>query len=77
MVLRRKESTNEVSTNKTRFTARDKAGKKYTWAFWRENGWWYLSDCDGYVRTLEKTWLESVPLIRLVLSNYDMTANIS
>jgi len=64
---------------KTRsFTAFYSDGSKYSLSFWRDgrNGW-MLRDHQGYVRTLENTWHDSVPRIRAVLENYGLTADIS
>ena len=49
------------------------------WAFGRSAkcGLWFLRDSDGYIRTLESTWLASVPMIQLVLGNYDMIAEVN
>jgi hypothetical protein len=38
---------------------------------------WFLEDYTGYVRTLERNWLDSVPRIRMILENHGMTAEIS
>ena len=53
--------------------------KVHIWAFGRSAkcGLWFLRDSDGYIRTLESTWLASVPMIQLVLGNYDMIANVN
>ncbi len=69
------ESTGKV----TAFFAHDKDGNRYRWSFWRDAaaGYWMLRDCDGYVRTMERTWTASVPRIQGTLANYDMTATIS
>ena len=63
----------------TRFTARDAEGLEYNWAFWYDSGYraWFLRDCDRYERRLEHTWIDSVPRIHAILSNYGMTADIS
>lgn len=67
----------------TTFTATDAAGNKYKWSFWRDpradnkKGLWFLKDPDGYVRSLENTWIDSVPRIRTILENHDMKADIS
>ena len=62
----------------TRFTARDAECVEYRWAFWYDPGYraWFLRDCDQYVRRMAETWIDSVPRIQMVLSNYGMSANI-
>ena len=70
---------NDESVKKTCLIARDSKGNKYLWKFWRSLGlgYWMLQDHDGYVRTLEARWIDSVPRIRLILHNYGLTsANI-
>ncbi len=69
------ESTGKV----TRFTATDADGNKHIWAFWRDAAAnrWMLRDSDGYVRTMEPTWLASVSRFQGTLNNYGMSANIS
>lgn len=62
---------------KTTFTATYKDGSKYKWAFEKDNYGWWLIDYEGVKRYLEKTWIDSVPIIHLILDNYGMTANIS
>lgn len=65
------------------FQAKDASGAPFRWAFWRDDGhgkyagYWMLRDHEGYVRTLESSWLDSVPKIRLILSNYGFYAEIS
>lgn len=63
---------------KTRFTATQN-GQRFTWKFWYDSTarLWFLEDYEGYVRTLESTWVDSVPRIRTVLANHDMVAEIS
>lgn len=63
----------------TRFTARDASGNEYRWAFWYDKGYkaWFLRDYEGYERRAGDNWRDSVPYIKMVLSNYGMTANIS
>lgn len=77
--------------SKAKLTVADAEGNKYSWRFWRETGmtWvctgrkprrldaWMLEDHEGCVRTLESTWADSVPCIRMILENYGLTANIS
>ena len=54
------------------------AEKRFRWTYWKEtNGFWMLKDPEGYVRTIEKTWKDSVPKIRTVLNNHAMEAEIS
>ena len=65
------------------FQAKDSSGTSFRWAFWRDGGhgknagYWMIRDHEGYVRTLERRWLDSVPRIRLILSNYGLHAEIS
>ena len=63
----------------TTFTAFDEQGNKYRWAFWFDKGYkvWFLRDHEGYVRRMAENWQDSVPRIRMVLSNYGMTAEVS
>jgi hypothetical protein len=42
-----------------------------------KSGLWYLRDHYGYIRTLASTWLDSVPMIQLVLGNYDLIAAVN
>mgnify|MGYP000845980654 FL=1 len=73
----------EPDVRKTAFTATyqgtgEDHGKKYKWKFYRhpKHGW-MLEDCEGYERPLEKTWIDSLPLIRRILSNHDMSCPLS
>ena len=66
-----------TDAKKKNFTAKDADGKRYTWKYWRRAGWWMLEDPHGYVRTLEKTWRDSLPHFHLILENHGLTANIS
>jgi hypothetical protein len=67
-----------MENKKKSFTA-FKAGHRYSWKFWRDaaSQLWFLEDYTGYVRTLERNWLDSVPRIRMILENHGMTAEIS
>jgi len=48
-------------------------GKSFTWSYHKGgSGYWVLTDYDGYERTLEKTWTESLPAIRQCLENHCM-----
>lgn len=57
------------------------------WAFWREpymtgvggatsGPCWMLRDLDGYVRCLERTWVDSLPVLRRIVENYGGTCSI-
>ena len=62
------------------FTARNKDGKTYRWQFWRDArppAYWMLKDHEGHIRTLERTWIDSVPHIHAILESYGMHADIS
>jgi hypothetical protein len=61
----------------TNFKATYIDGTKYTWSFYRDGKYWYLKDYTGYVRTLEKTWADSVPIIHTILGNYNMDTKLS
>jgi hypothetical protein len=65
----------------TTFTAKGfgaNEGKSFKWAFYRDTtGYWMLRDHTGYERTMEKTWIDTVPKIKMILGNHDMTADIS
>jgi len=68
---------------KTAFTAiyqgtGEDHGKKYKWKFYRhpKHGW-MLEDYEGYERPLEKTWIDSLPVIQRILSNHGMTCPLS
>ncbi len=63
----------------TRFTAKDAEGNSHSWAFWYDKGYkaWFLRDCDGYERRMADTWIDTAPRIRLILHNYDMTAEVN
>jgi len=61
----------------TAFTAHDADGKAYRWTFWRDGDYWMLRDYTGYLRTLEHTWIDSVPRIKSILEGHGMTADIS
>jgi hypothetical protein len=53
-------------------------GKPFTWKFYRDSKYgWTLIDFNGYERTLEKTWIDSLPVIRRILSNHGMTCPLS
>ena len=49
------------------------------WAFGRsrKSGVWFLRDHDGYIRTLESTWIDSAPMIRQVAENYGFTCAVN
>lgn len=51
--------------------------EKFKWAFKKDGEFWYLKDHENYERTLEKTWIDSVPRINLIASNYGMECNIN
>ena len=56
----------------------DAAMRIEKWHFGKGRGYWYLREPDGgYVRTLERTWAESVPRIRTILENHGLTADVS
>ena len=53
-------------------------GKAFTWKFYRDSKHgWRLIDYDGYERPLEKTWIDSLPVIQRILANHDMTCTLS
>jgi hypothetical protein len=53
-------------------------GKSFTWKFYRDpKHGWSLIDYNGYERTLEKTWIDSLPVIQRILSNHGMTCPLS
>ena len=53
-------------------------GKPFTWNFYRDaKHGWTLEDWNGYERTLEKTWIDSLPVIQRILSNHGMTCPLS
>jgi len=52
-------------------------GKKFRWSFFKDGEEWILEDYEGYIRTLEKTWRDSVPVIHQILAGYRMEAEIS
>lgn len=63
------------------FTARDSASVTYTWKFWHDAnaagaGLWFLEDPEEHVRVLARTWIDSVPEIRLILANHDQTTDV-
>lgn len=56
----------------------DSDGRIHKWHFAKARGYWFLREPDGgYVRTLEKTWAESVPRIRVIFENYGLTTEVS
>jgi len=69
----------------------DTDGAVYWWTCWRERGctwiragrkpvkcdFWQLRDHDGYVRSLEHNWLNSVPMIRQLAENYGFQTTVS
>jgi hypothetical protein len=57
--------------------AKDADGRVYGWKVFREDRGWFLVDHDGYRRTLEATWRESVPRIRAIAENYGFTVEVS
>ena len=62
------------------FTATASDGTKFTWRFWydsRTPAAWMLQDHEGYVRTLERTWRDSVPRIQATVANYGLTAEVN
>lgn len=59
-----------MRSKKRTFTARDARGNAYTWAFYREGGYWFLEDYEGSLRALEANWIDSVPRVRMILDNY-------
>ncbi len=63
----------------TKFTARDSAGNEYRWRFGRskKSSLWYLKDPDGYIRSLESSWVDSVPRIQMVISNHGQTSEVN
>jgi hypothetical protein len=58
-------------------------GASFVWKYWRleaSRGFsavWMLESHDGAVRTLENTWADSVPIIKLIASNYGLQTNVS
>lgn len=63
------------------FMARDSGGNSHIWKYWRDarakgGGLWFLEAPDGCVRSLESTWTDSVPRIRLVLTNHDQSTDV-
>ena len=53
-------------------------GKFFTWKFWKHaRSGWILEDWQGYERVLEKTWIDSLPVIQRILSNHGMTCPLS
>ena len=59
-------------TRPTSFLSSDAAGKRYRWTFWRDPvaQYWVLRDPQGHTRTLERTWVDSVPRIRGIVDNF-------
>ncbi len=59
---------------KTHWLRIDFEGKIKRWAYWRDprtpSSAWMLATHDGCIRTLAKTWAESVPMINLIGENY-------
>lgn len=68
-----------LSARTTRFTAKDADGASYSWFFRRDAkiNSWVLGDYTGYVRVLERTWIDSIPRIHAILANHGMTAEVS
>lgn len=52
-------------------------GEKFKWAFRKEGKYWMLKDHENYERTLEANWIDSVPRIQDIASNYGMICRIS
>lgn len=52
-------------------------GEKLKWAFRKEGLYWFLKDHEDYIRTLEKNWIDSVPRIQDIASNYGVECRIS
>jgi hypothetical protein len=65
------------SPKRTGFTVTHTAtGRAYRWHFWRDHrapATWMLETHDGTQRTLESTWIDSVPVILRIADNYGMT----
>lgn len=64
----------------TRFTVTDSEGTTRQWAFYRDGRtpqMWMLRDHTGYLRTLEKTWNDSVVRIQAIAANHGFTTNVS
>lgn len=66
-----------MDTNKNRLTMCDAGGKAHTWRYWKEGQFWMLEAPDGYKRTLEKTWRDSVPRIQAIAENHGLTVVVS
>jgi hypothetical protein len=49
------------------------------WAFGRsaKSGVWFLRDHDGYIRTLDRTWIDSAPMIQRTVENYGFTCTVN
>jgi hypothetical protein len=67
----------EFNIKKKNFTATHGDGTKHVWKFFRDGGYWYLEDYTGYVRTMEKTWIDSLPKMRLCVENHGMEFTLS
>jgi hypothetical protein len=54
-------------------------GSKYIWKAYKcqSSGYWFLVDPDKYEKCLEKTWVDSVPVINRILENHGMKAKVS
>lgn len=67
-----------TSFNATYYGPGEDYGKKFKWSFYRDGKHgWFLRDYNGYERCLEKTWRDSIPVIKRILSNHNMEAEIS
>jgi hypothetical protein len=52
-------------------------GEKLKWAFRKNGKYWFLKDHEDYVRTLESSWIDSVPKLLDIAYNYGMECRIS
>lgn len=55
---------------------KDDDGKQVSWSFYRDcrkPAAWMLRDHTGYLRTLEATYAESVPRVRVIAYNHGFT----
>jgi len=53
-------------------------GRTFIWKVYRDlKHGWTLIDYNGHKRTLEATWVDSLPTIRRILSNHGMTCPLS
>lgn len=65
-----------------RFKLSHSSGAAFYWTIYREprttqGPLWMLRTHDGAERGLERTWLDSVPLVRLIAENHGCTCNLS